>query len=289
VKLLKGGIAAGLIAASGTSASAATMLDITLDFGTSSGLSAGQKSIFGTAGAIWEYLLPSYAVDLGTGSNEVTIAASSFAGDGVGGVLASAGPNTVTLDSEPGVGSYAYTKTGSMQFDSADLDNLESNGRLLAVILHEMAHVMGFGTLWNIGEALGPTYSTYQAVYVTGSGQYAGAAALAAWQADGNPDATFVPVELGGGTGTAGGHWDEPDGGFPNGDPELMTGWLNSGPFLSTYSLASFEDICYVTRAGYTDATVSELSALVAAVPLPAGLPLGLTGLLMLGLMRRRC
>jgi len=30
---------------------------------------------------------------------------------------------------------------------TADLASMESEGTLLAVVLHEMAHVMGFGTL----------------------------------------------------------------------------------------------------------------------------------------------
>ncbi|MBM3753855.1 MAG: hypothetical protein FJW38_07735 [Acidobacteria bacterium] len=32
-------------------------------------------------------------------------------------------------------------------FMTADLASMESEGTLLAVVLHEMAHVMGFGTL----------------------------------------------------------------------------------------------------------------------------------------------
>ena len=38
---------------------------------------------------------------------------------------------------------------GLMKFDTADLDVLESGGLLQAVILHEMGHVLGFGTIWS--------------------------------------------------------------------------------------------------------------------------------------------
>jgi len=37
---------------------------------------------------------------------------------------------------------------GMMEFDVADMDRMERNGTLRAVILHEMAHVLGIGTLW---------------------------------------------------------------------------------------------------------------------------------------------
>ena len=38
--------------------------------------------------------------------------------------------------------------TASWRFDTADLASLESDGRLLGVILHEMGHVLGIGTIW---------------------------------------------------------------------------------------------------------------------------------------------
>ena len=36
-----------------------------------------------------------------------------------------------------------------MIFDSANIDQLLANGGLTTVILHEMAHVFGFGTIWD--------------------------------------------------------------------------------------------------------------------------------------------
>ena len=36
-----------------------------------------------------------------------------------------------------------------MELDAADLDWIETNGALEAVILHEMGHVLGIGTLWD--------------------------------------------------------------------------------------------------------------------------------------------
>lgn len=37
-----------------------------------------------------------------------------------------------------------------MEFDSADLNRMEQNGSLLNVIIHEMGHVLGLGTLWEV-------------------------------------------------------------------------------------------------------------------------------------------
>ncbi len=144
-----------------------------------------------------------------------------------------------------------------MQFDSADLAALETDGGLLPVILHEMAHVMGFGTVW-----------TYNNVYANNTGHYIGVNALATYKAEFNqPGATFVPVELGGGPGTKNSHWNELDGGAcctgivsAQGDMtyELMTGWLNLPDyFISDTTVESFVDI------GYSTAVVPEPTTLL--------------------------
>lgn len=99
-----------------------------------------------------------------------------------------------------------------MEFDSADAAYQISNGTFGDLILHEMSHVIGSRTLWSGSAAGAPGY---QELYVSGSGQYTGAEGLAADQNEfvGQSAATFVPVELGGGPGTANGHWDKMDGG----------------------------------------------------------------------------
>jgi hypothetical protein len=97
------------------------------------------------------------------------------------------------------------------------------------------------------------------------------------------PGASFVPVELGGGSGTANGHWDEADGGgadgaFAGGKDELMTGWLGSSTFVSNTTIASFADIGYTTSVTHP----------VSAVPLPAGGVLFLSALIGIGFVGRR-
>ena len=214
-------------------------LTINIAFGT--GLTDSQKSLFTTAKETWQSLLGNYNAAVLAAGNVIqpTITASGEAIDGVGGTLGSAGPNLITK--RAGIW---LSKEGQMSFDTADLASMEANGSLYSVILHEMAHVLGFGTLW-----------TYNSLYVNGSGQYTGAKALAAYKTEFNqPGATFVPVELGGSSGTANGHWNEVDNGsgltgitqIGTGKDmrnELMTGWLNTPTFISKTTLAAFADL----------------------------------------------
>lgn len=162
--------------------------------------------------------------------------------DGSGSILGSAGPTEVGLD----FANYILTTDGQMTFDSADATDLVNAGIFGDVVMHEMAHVLGFGTLW-----------TDNGVYSNGSGEYTGANALAYWQSEfGQTGALHVDVELDGGLGTADGHWNENangaglvgvssvDGDMRN---ELMTGWLNTPTFISDMTIASFIDIGFTT------------------------------------------
>jgi hypothetical protein len=166
--------------------------------------------------------------------------------DGVNGVLGSASTSVQTYDSV--IGQFLYSSKGVMRFDVDDVAKLKLDGTLFDVILHEMAHVIGFGTLWN------PTFNNggtqqFQNVYINGSGQYTGAYALAIYQEIFNPSVTHIPVELDGGSGTANAHWDE---GFLGNiflaEPELLTGYLHSNPYISDITLASFADLGYIVR-----------------------------------------
>jgi hypothetical protein len=215
------------------------------------------KTYFTVAENYWESVITGYQGTAPAGG--LTINVSTPAIDGSGSILGSAGPTNITNS-----GSFLIATNGSMQFDSADVDNMIGNGSFTDVIRHEMAHVIGFGTLWDNNN-----------VYSNNSGRYTGSNALAAYKTEFNqPNATFVPVELGGGSGTANGHWNEVDGGsgntgiLANGQDmrfELMTGWLNiPGTFVSRTTIASFVDI------GYTVSVVPEpASALMIAVGFP--------------------
>ena len=207
----------------GSGAARANTLDINVIFG--GGLTPSQQAIFGEAETVWEGFLGGYQSGISIASLDIN--AAGVAIDGVGGTLGRAGPTWGVFQ-----GGYYLSTVGLMEFDSADLSWLESNGSLLDVIVHEMAHVIGFGTLWE-----------WNGVYVSDSGQYTGAAGLAAYRAEFDPLAAFVPVELHGGPGTANGHWDED---WAGGSNALMTGYLGSGNFISDTTVQSFVDIGYV-------------------------------------------
>ncbi len=81
--------------------------------------------------------------------DDLMIVAAVVEIDGPGKTLGQAGPCLARR-----IGSNVLPHFGRMEFDVADLDWMESNGTLKAVILHEMAHVLGIGTLWEHLELL---------------------------------------------------------------------------------------------------------------------------------------
>lgn len=151
--------------------------------------------------------------------------------DGAGSVLAQAGP---CLIRNGGVTTY-----GVMQFDSADVASVN----LTAVILHEMGHVLGIGTLW-------PEFGlvNYSSTCPS-TPRYSGASAKSEWNALGGSG--DVPVEQNGGGGTACGHWDE-----ETFNAELMTGYIESSGSmpLSRMTAGTLEDMDYTVNKSAADA-----------------------------------
>ena len=288
-------VLASLLCAAAVSPVSAVSL-INLNF--SGSMTSVQQQTFVDAAAFWNSTITGYTLNSYNGTSlahSLSIDVSLPAIDGVSGTLGSAGPTYVNLFNNYASGSVTqslwYSSQGTMQFDSADVAAMVASNTFYGVVLHEMAHVLGIGTLWDY-------YNTQNAVgnnlYTVGSGQYYGPAALAAWQAEfGQTGATSVPVELGGGEGTAGGHWNEVDDGDSNTgftsnltgmdfSKELMTGWASSTFYLSTVTLGGLADL------GYTvDYSKAGVISYVAAVPEPAGL-LGISALLGAGLLTRR-
>ena len=136
-----------------------------------------------------------------------------------------------------------------MRFDAADVDGLESGGRLGSVILHEMGHMLGIGTLWtelsllHDPSSVGPPLDTW----------FSGAqAAIAGFNAIGGSTYTGgqkVPVENSGSAGRMNTHWRESV--LAN---ELMTGTLNAGSNpLSQLSVRSLADLGYTVDAAGAD------------------------------------
>lgn len=143
----------------------------------------------------------------------------------------------ITAVRDPGSIDEWLPVTASIKLDSSDLKNAATNGWSSswdAIVLHEMAHALGFAGV--VFDGLG---------LVDGAGNFTGANAVASY------GGTLVPIEDGGGSGTAGSHWDEatfaPDGTpMPN---DLMTGYIgqNEQTLISDTTIAAFADLGYTT------------------------------------------
>ncbi len=183
--------------------------------------------------------------------------------DGVGKILAQAGPCFVRQNS-------VLPAVGVMQFDEADIQNYINTGRFESVVLHEMNHVVGFGTIWiDKGVLQNPAFTNTENPTPTGSTnpRFTGAAGLAQCLAAGGGSGSYctsgVAVEQCGNAGTADGHWREtftstctgqnnsPSGGTAAFDSEMMTGYIE-GPGIampwSAMSIASFQDLGYTVN-----------------------------------------
>lgn len=174
--------------------------------------------------------------------DDLTIFVSIDSIDGPFGTLGQAGPCFVRV---PG----NLTVVGRMQFDRDDMELLESEGALQAVILHEMGHVLGFGTLWNsAGLLVDPADADNPGA---NDPHFTGAQALIAFDGAGGSTYTGakVPVMNVGGAGTINSHWR--DEVF---DPELMTGFLTDGfnP-LSVITVRSLQDLGYTVNVAGAD------------------------------------
>ncbi len=174
--------------------------------------------------------------------------------DGRGGVLGSAGPCVLRSGSSLPV-------FGTITIDGADAADLATSGELRDVILHEMGHVLGIGTIWDLRNLL---------IGEGGSDpQYTGIAARQAYNALGGTSVN-VAVENQGGAGTRDSHWRESV--FSS---ELMTGYIGgtNNP-LSKITSRSLIDLGYVIDdatadpLGFTPSFRREAEAARAKVPL---------------------
>jgi hypothetical protein len=230
---------------------------ITLCFTTP--MTASQRAVFESAAARWQGIItndiPNLVADIPGASCGATSPSLTgfniddlliFAGvediDGPGAILGSAG--------------FCYRRGGAgglpviglMRFDAADVANLETNGLLQPVFMHEMGHVLGIGSLWSSFGLLqnpsssGSTLDTY----------FSGPNAIAGFDAIGGTTYTGgqkVPVENTGGQGTWNSHWRETV--LKN---ELMTGYINNGSNpLSQLTVRSLQDLGYIVNVAAAD------------------------------------
>jgi hypothetical protein len=165
-------------------------------------------------------------------------------GDGTSNILGRAGPCYTR-------GGGGLPVIGSMVFDEYDLQQLANAGLLTDVILHEMGHVLGIGTLWNsrgfldnpaeVGES--PACLSQDPTFNGVNGRWISPLLIPSYGGG------QVPVENCGGTGTRNGHWRE-----SLFNRELMTGFLStSGNPLSPLTIVSLIDLGYVVNAAQAD------------------------------------
>ena len=208
-------------------------------------LKAEHKAIFEKAANRIEGIITGDLTDEGSIDDLEITAAYMDSSDGVGGTLASAGPDGLRASFLPFI--------GSMYFDEADMDSMYGDGTLYAVTLHEMLHVTGIGTLWdsNFFNLIGGSGGT--------DPYYTGTNAIAKYNEIFGTSITQLPIEDDGGSGTAEGHWEEDEThlSIDGLDNELMTGYSESGGIaqpLSEISVGSLEDMTYEVNYDMADA-----------------------------------
>ena len=233
---------------------AATPFTIDLQFRTVA--TAAQRTAFFNARARWQQVISADIPDISLAGNttncggvvprgtvdDVRILVELDSIDGVGNILGSAGPCIIRFTSR-------LTAVGVMRFDTADLATLQNNGSLGDVILHEMGHVLGYGTLWDQ-----PQFN-YLNGACTSSQNYDGALAVAAFTGSNGGVGSTIPVEnfqpdpQDCNNGTRDSHWEEDV--FKS---EIMTGFI-SGTVrpLSLTSIQSLADLGYTVNTNAAD------------------------------------
>lgn len=168
--------------------------------------------------------------------------------DGAYGAVASGGPCRLRT-SGPDAGLPMY---GLMVFDTADIGRMAKDGTLADLVLHEMGHVLGIGTLWQNNDLLTwqPAGDPCEDATFTSAPRFVGGGATAGYAAAGGSG--NVPVEDEGGFGTRCVHWDE-----GRLDHEIMTGYLEPAGVtmpLSRVTAGSLADLGYTVSLAAADA-----------------------------------
>lgn len=215
---------------------------ITVSFPDSS-LTTSQQAIFQQAADRWQQIivgdLPN-VTDPATGRviDDIVIVATGDAIDGTGGILGGARPTAF----RPGARGLPWQ--GEMTFDTADVATMAADGTFLGVVLHEMGHALGFGSLWQrFGLVQGAGTANPIYVGINGLREYR--------SLFGAPSAPGVPVEATGGQGTADSHWRE-----TTFDAELMTGYVEQAGVrmpISRMTVGAMQDLGYTVNYAAAD------------------------------------
>lgn len=176
--------------------------------------------------------------------------------DGTGNILGASSPCFLR---NSGVGS-GLPIISYMLFDTADVRGLENSGNFGDVVLHEMGHSLGYGTIWgarvNTLSSTNPffTGSAANTAYLNSNGGAASVTPPVQGSCTaGNNEAiprSAVPVENNGGVGTQLSHWEECV--FRS---EVMTGIITGSVRpLSLTTVESMADLGYTVNPSAADA-----------------------------------
>ncbi|KAG7369388.1 PKD domain containing protein [Nitzschia inconspicua] len=157
------------------------------------------------------------------------------------------------IDGESGVISYArftfldsatrLPVSGVMALDKSDIPAQMMKGELESLILHEIGHVLGIGSLWNLFD------------FISFDDKFLGVKAGDVWKNEyGCPG--LPPIDTRGGSGAAYFHWD--DSALQK---ELMTVFLDDVNPLSSLTIASLEDLGYTVDYTTADPYCPPLTA----------------------------
>ena len=179
--------------------------------------------------------------EIGGAIDDLLVVASVQTIDGPGGILAGAQPCSVREGS-------MLPFLGIVQFDKDDLASFEGSSDLVELILHEVGHVLGIGSLWaDFGLLREPSLETPGA-----DTHFAGPLAIAAFNEAGGESYSDakVPVENQAGPGSGDSHWRQSV--FVT---ELMTPYASVGlpDPLSAISIQSLADLGYTVDVGLAD------------------------------------
>ncbi len=205
-------------------------------------ITSDQKKVFLDAAKVWQKVITADLRDIeinipaGTCGDtdpgfsgtidDILIVVSATNIDGPKGVLGTSGPCGIRGDSKD----KNLPFYGQMAFDIADIEIGETDWEIESLILHEMGHVLGIGTLWELFEVISGAGSD--------NPEFIGKNALAEWHDLGGTG--NVPVENKGSSGTRDGHWRE-----STFDTELMTAYSDEVEYLSRLTIASLKDLTY--------------------------------------------
>jgi len=220
------------------------------------GVAPAARGAFRRAERFWESRINGYSNSLPQEirsqlTGRLLIDADTVPIDGPGGILGQATSDVRAQHFEvigpPGSGQFAQWSVpleGFMQFDAFDagLPGFD------IVVLHEMAHVLGIGALWTENGLSNGTTRNGLLRQTNNGFQYVGKHGLAGFKRQsGHRGATYVPVEQGGGAGTAGAHWDSNNFFFNprrGNRSELMIGFLSGRPtFVSEATWGAIADV----------------------------------------------